>query len=421
MASHYINITQVVFVCLVEMKLIRAIKRKKTELLIALVATFVSLFIAEGACRIFLPPVQIVEVLNTTSLTPKDPKTPTRTLNDKSLPYQFVITGGAHGIRMQRSVSGIVKNHSLSKKDVNIAINSLGLRYPELNTLPENAYRVLVLGDSITMSDYTQDFETIPNHLEQLAHKSGKQIAFINAGLATTGTNDQLYHYLELRDYVEPDMVLIMMFLDDARTAQNFQTTYISKPWASSRLLSYIVREFDVLRHLAVAQREVGSHKQIDDATIAEFKKRYSPHNNGDIYNNISVVYNRIIYAKKSYGLGWSKKSWDVIKESLFAFKDDTSAHDTKLMVALLPVDFQVFGSVRDSVPQSYFKEMCAQLEIDCYDLLPMLQEYADKNIEPSNLYYDYGHMTPKGNQIVAGIIYEWLKQFLPQRALPES
>src|SRR3990167_6067472 len=58
------------------------------------------------------------------------------------------------GLRFIPNIKGTIKNHYISKKDVQVSTNSLGFRSKELPQKTQNDFRILVLGDSITAGDY---------------------------------------------------------------------------------------------------------------------------------------------------------------------------------------------------------------------------------------------------------------------------
>jgi lysophospholipase L1-like esterase len=57
--------------------------------------------------------------------------------------------------------------------------------------------------------------------------------------------------------------------------------------------------------------------------------------------------------------------------------------------------------------PRRVMLDLCDDLNLTCLDLLPLLQDYA---LEGDDLYYaEDMHLNPRGNQVVADIIQNWL------------
>ncbi|MBW2493352.1 MAG: hypothetical protein JRE43_01265, partial [Deltaproteobacteria bacterium] len=70
------------------------------------------------------------------------------------------------GRRLRRGASGMITGHHLSRKDVEFSTNSLGYRDDEIGEKGERDYRILALGDSITLGDYVSAEQTYPEYVE---------------------------------------------------------------------------------------------------------------------------------------------------------------------------------------------------------------------------------------------------------------
>jgi hypothetical protein len=99
-----------------------------------------------------------------------------------------------------------------------VTINSLGLRGPELGELPEGGYRVLVLGDSLTVGfevEYGQTFTAILE--KQLARELGVPIQVVNAGVRGYGTDQEFLYYRDRGRNLDPDLVILVSTFNDPR------------------------------------------------------------------------------------------------------------------------------------------------------------------------------------------------------------
>jgi len=150
-----------------------------------------------------------------------------------------ILFGGPRGARLRPNTRSQILKHSLSKRDVLIEVNSMGLRYPELGKKTEDEFRVLVLGDSITLGDFVPEDETFTSLFEKLTAGRSKRIGVINACIPGAGTMEELYLYEEVRDRVQPDLVFLAMYLNDAQTAGEFYVKSIPPPFSRSRLLTW--------------------------------------------------------------------------------------------------------------------------------------------------------------------------------------
>src|SRR5262249_29177976 len=195
-----------------------------------------TLLVCELLARVLLPPQQVVQI----ELKPVSPSQAARnSLVEEDGHIDSVIDWSGHyGIRLRPNLSVTIKNHLLSRQDVRIETNSLGLRSPELGEREPGEYRILVLGDSITLADYLDEEDSFPRILEKRLVASGHpRIRVINAGLPGANTRDEYYHYLELKDAVHPDLVLVAMYLNDAADSEKFYARTLRWPYSKSRLL----------------------------------------------------------------------------------------------------------------------------------------------------------------------------------------
>ena len=88
---------------------------------------------------------------------------------------------------------------------------------------------IALLGDSFTLGIGVRDVHTLPAQLER--HLSLEVVQVLNFGVTASNTSDQVGL---LKDYVlefEPDVVVLVMFLND--TDRNGTVNY----WSRARLL----------------------------------------------------------------------------------------------------------------------------------------------------------------------------------------
>ncbi len=98
-------------------------------------------------------------------------------------------------------------------------INSRGMRGPEVAaSKPENAYRVVCLGDSITFGEGVRYEDTYPAVLATILGERmpDRRVEVINAGVQGFGTNDAAAFFLRRCLQLKPDVVTLGFFLNDA-------------------------------------------------------------------------------------------------------------------------------------------------------------------------------------------------------------
>jgi hypothetical protein len=99
-----------------------------------------------------------------------------------------------------------------------VRINSLGLRGPEIEALPEDGYRILFLGDSVVAAFEVLQEETFVRLIgERLEAELAFPVQTLNAGVRGYGTDQSLLYYRERGHEFEPDMVVFVHSINDIR------------------------------------------------------------------------------------------------------------------------------------------------------------------------------------------------------------
>jgi hypothetical protein len=362
------------------------------NLLLLLGSTLFALFLCELGARLLLPPQQNVRVVRAQP-TSGESYAPLDTREEKTI--NSVIVGGPRGARLRPNTRSQILQHSLSGRDVLIAVNAIGLRYSELGPRTADEYRVLVLGDSITLGDFVPEDETFPRQLEKLTAGRSRKIRFINAGLPGVGTMEELYLYEEVRDRVQPDLVLVAMYLNDAQTAGAVYVKSIPPPFSKSRFLTWAANRVQLIGKRFVREQRV----QIDPKWREGFRAGRELRT-GYMFDSKDAFDFEIYNAYMDFGLAWNPGSWEILDGVVASLQQETSEKGTRLAIALFPVHLQVMGSYEDHRPQDRCREMCARRGIPYLDLLPAFR--AARQASKEKLFYDHCHPTPHGYAMVA-------------------
>ena len=371
------------------------------KIALAVVSLVATVLLAEGVARLLLPVQQVVEVEAATprrshpgSLEEREQEQGIDVLIDRS---------GEYGVRLHPGIRATIHDHSLSHRDVVIETNSLGLRSPELGPKTDDEFRVLVLGDSITFGDYVSFDETYTAVLESRFEDRRPRVRVINAGLPGAGTSDELYHYLEICDAVDADLVLVGMYLNDAQNSGRFYARSLSQPYASSRFLSWLANRVEALR---ISMWSDDVIPEIDPEWREEFRgnRRLGT---GDMWNDQEAVDFEIYNAYKDFGIAWNPQSWVVLERIIRVLALNARQRGTEIGAFIFPVHFQVTGNVEDYRPQESFAAMCESIDIPCLDLAPALR--ADWRTNQVKIFYDHCHLSIYGNGVAADALAEWL------------
>jgi lysophospholipase L1-like esterase len=376
-------------------------ERTLGRLLLAVASLALVLLAAEGIARLVLPPQQEVEV--EAADVRRGSRGPTEEREQQAGIDVLLDWSGSHGVRLTPNVRATIRGHRVSGRDVVIETNSLGLRHPEFEPKEADEFRVLVLGDSITFGDYLPFDETYPAQLARRLAGRSERIVVINAGLPGASTSDELYHYLEVRDAVDPDLVLLAMYLNDAQSGHHFYARSLPAPYASSRFLSWAVNRVELLRLELWRDETV---PEIDPGWREDFRggRRLA---SGDMYHVRDAFDFEIYNAHRDFGLAWYPPSWDLLERVTRTLALAARERGHSLAGHLFPVHIQVKGTVEDDRPQASFQRMCRELDLPCLDLLPVLKTYwHDTGRDP---FYDHCHLRTHANAAVADALAEWL------------
>lgn len=380
---------------------------------LALVAgsLLVTLALCEAGARVLLRPPQTIRMKDTGA--PPGAFEHLETREPDGHIDQLLLWDGPLGLRLRPNTRAEVTRHAVSQRDVVIETSSLGLRSAELGPKAPDEVRVLVLGDSITFGDFVEANETFTARMEALTAGRPRRIRFVNAGLPGVGTVEEYYLYQELQAKVQPDVVLVGMYLNDSQTAGAFYARGLKEPWSRSRFLAWAASSVQLLQKKLYTERKIG---EIDPAWKEEFRAGREL-KSGDMANDRDAFDFEVYNAHADFGLAWNPKSWRIIEDVLTPFADATAARKQRLAVVLFPIHIQVIGTYRDDRPQTWAREMCARVGVPFLDLVPALRaDRQEGRRQEPRLYYDHCHYTPYGYGVVAKATVDWLTE---QKLIP--
>ncbi|MFQ5349133.1 MAG: SGNH/GDSL hydrolase family protein [Thermoanaerobaculia bacterium] len=215
-------------------------------------------------------------------------------------------------------------------------VNSQGFRGPEaLAERPVGSVRIAMLGDSFTLGTGVRDEDTLPARLEKVLTRTRPGVEVLNFGVGGTNTPRQI-ELLERQvlDY-RPDIVLVVVFLNDA--GRSGTVSLISKPW------------------LLPALRE---HSQFLNALVRPVERR--------------ILHHTMI---RHYRRGFDSDSpgWLAVQQALLRAAELCAGHGCKLMVVVYPVLFGLAQDYPFSDAHASIEAFCEHTAIPYADLLPAL------------------------------------------------
>jgi len=325
------------------------------------------------------------------------------------------------GYRLQKGVSGIIKNAEPSGLDVEFSTNSYGFRSRELGKKEKNDFRILILGDSITLGDYLPQDQTYSAFVERdlLSSKapglSGKNFQVINGGVGGIGLEEEFAILMESGLLAEPDIVLIGLYLNDAYLSPSIVVTQLPKWLRASYLLRFVMYRLDRLRFLyekCTLKKEEG----VLDRELYLFDRSHKMAPVAPVHCcDTDEQFNMMISKRfEDWGYAWSDDYWVKIGGLLDMMKQVAEDHQFKLAVVYFPVVYQVRSKVLKNEPQREFERMMKKKRILHLDLLPLLRKkYQEDGV---NLFYDQCHYRTDGNKFVGQAIANFLAEQVIQK-----
>ncbi len=327
-------------------------------------------------------------------------------------------------IRLKANSTCLLKSYYSSFPETEVKVNSLGLRNPEITIQkPLGLKRILFIGDSITMGWGVKEEEAFPRKTETILNKNLiiPQYQSINAGISATGPES---YYLYLKNSgmdLNPDIVVIGFYLlNDINGGIDIDWTKTNAQGLPDVVRSKVayVDHFGQLRF----KNEPWKYKIdfLNNSNLFIYlADRFHPEDNQLTSND--PVLSPVLCIFKSFCKHLDKQKEDV-KNLFLAMKDITDKEHKKLVIAMIPAEFQVYADNRQKygimvpllpedirTPNNYFADFFKSKEIDYIDLLPVFEA----NRQPYRYFENDDHLNPDGQELTAEAISQKLEQVL--------
>jgi len=289
----------------------------------------------------------------------------------------------------------------VSNRVIHFQTNSLGFRGREiaLKKTP-GVSRILILGDSITLSAFLPENEVYPALVEKILSRT-QPVQVINGGVFDVGLKEEIYLLKDPGLKLDPDLAVIGFYLNDSRPPWGFENEYYRlPPWLTQ--LSKTIEQYSYL-YKWIWKRFLVSHFLGPNAAARlDWREDYLK---GD-WRTDKAAYQKVIQeASMDFGAAWQEDSWKTIYSGLDELQSLARKNRFKLAVLIFPVGIQVKSEAADDYPQQKMKNYCAQTQIPCLDLLPVLREHKAEDI-----YFDHCHLNTLGHRIIAPSIAGFLE-----------
>lgn len=318
--------------------------------------------------------------------------------------HNYMYFDSNNSFRIYPNSIGFHKSYDDPSRPVIISINSSGYRGNDLR----NDYdkRVVFLGDSIVFDGGVPLERTFVYQVEKkLRSKSGLNFEFINMGTSDVGIDQ---YYIKVKEDVctlEPDMLFIGFYLNDAVSSQGYLGL------SSMDLLEKVMNS-DIFFRFQIMRKILKLYRQIKYSLKDEFRKRFKwvpRYNMRKYYTDKNESKTLIEEAYLDWGAAWLKSSWAKTRYYLEKIKKICESENIELTVFMFPVEMQIYSSLdweELEYPQRRMKEISDELGIEFFDLLPFLKEYKNERMLADQCHYNL-----KGNDIVSDVIVEIIEE----------
>jgi len=281
-----------------------------------------------------------------------------------------------------------------------VDINSHGLRGPEISyEKPPATFRILNLGDSVTMGWGVREEDTYGRRLESILNASGRgglRFQVINAGVPGWNLENAQAYLQEEGSKYQPDLVLL-----DLTTANDIRGDSALVEDNQPAPINWLQANTYFWPFLTVQLRWLESR--------AEGRER------------IDVI-DPPIDPDKYFPLDPHAENWTRVWNWVMAINQLAKENDAQFLLIMFPVEFQVTDESFPTLPQELFMEKSADSGISTLDLLPAFRKACREKPgsacqrEDRYLFADvWMHPSAHGHELTAFEIYTALARFLPK------
>jgi lysophospholipase L1-like esterase len=291
-----------------------------------------------------------------------------------------------------------------------LTINSLGFRGPEVVTpKPAGTFRIVVIGDSVTMGWGVGDSETFSAQLEALLHKRfpGRRSDVVNLGVGGFDTRQEVALLRRNVARLQPDLVLVGFYsndvpdsLDDKQTAAPSGTRIAASDPRTGQLL-----------HMNPSSPS-GWTRQLRRSRIT--------YTLGRLFNRLAgkgewgmsrfAMELDLLQGRDSAELD---RAWGKVEEQLQHLQGLAAANEFSVGIVVLPCKEQVLGQYPNARYQTRVRSIAQPLGFFVVD---PLQSLAASRTRTDALFipYDRNHPSAAGHRIIGEAIFHYIEQHDP-------
>lgn len=299
---------------------------------------------------------------------------------------------------------------------------------------PPNAFRILVLGDSIAYGATLPKSDTFPNRMEQQLRSELGSVDVVNSAVMGYSPYNELQYYLTRGKAFDADIVVVAFCMNDVVNPRLHwgDAPGVKIPDEAIPNLDY--DRTHVLPRIQQLEEEQGrstngaggGRRLLRNlelyrawskamAYLFEKKSRYYPLNNSGIPTFITTedtLSIEVLLDRNTPEWRWLASMYDRLAQAV-------QANGAKLVIVIFPLAYQLDPNY-PFLPQARILDYCKEKSIPCLDLLPSFRQHAKEDVFllDQEKFYDIWHLTNYGHLLSAEEILRFLRE---QKLLPEK
>jgi lysophospholipase L1-like esterase len=285
-----------------------------------------------------------------------------------------------------------------------VSVNSLGFRGPEVDSpKPPGRFRVIVVGDSLTLGWSVADDETYSARLERLLRDRlpGRDLDVLNLGVSGYNTRQEVTLLARQASRLEPDLVLVGFYSNDVPDA--FHDDESSA--AGGTQIATGDRKSGQVMHMNPTRtgwnRQLRKSRAIYIVGRAFNRVRRA----GEWGSSSFEMEMDLLEGRESPKL---ERAWQKVATQ---FERLRSLADTRMFsvgLVVLPSKEQVMGQYPNASFQERVRSLAAPLKFEVIDPLPLMSA----NRKPELFIpYDRNHPSAEGHALIAQAIAEYVDE----------
>ncbi len=299
--------------------------------------------------------------------------------------------------------------------------NSSGFRDSEM--LENPGYRIVGVGDSFTFGWGVNNDETYLNIAEkEINNNREKEVEIVNAGVGGFNNVDSFNYVLEVSEEIDYNMLVFAVFIGNDIVDNLYENTrrvnergclVKQETKKQQTFREFLYQNFYVVRFFSKARKL---------PIINNFVIAIGLGSKGEDNPNFNLLRKE----KDSKSL----EAIDKTKNIIGGVKEYSKANGKKLLVLLIPSEYQVYEEVFLEDAQKYavemdevdnmelnniFSEFFKSKNIDYLDTTEYLRKFVEENNNPALYYEKDGHFNSLGQELAGKALAMKLKEEIPE------